>query len=624
MAAGVGMRHASLLKDKTRTRSTTKLFFILWRYLESFKWTLIFVSFIILIYTLVSTYMPIVIQQGLDSLTSGTIHQQSLLFLIILFLFLSIAIWITDSLNTRYMAIVTAKLIHNIREDTFNHLITADMKYHRTQESGNVTSRVINDVEEITNGISVFTNVSTEILLVVATFVVLLSVNVRFAVISLLAIPIAFAIVTFISSVGKTRMLQVRNAYGETSGKLAEAFAGVAISKSFRREDEASEAIKKLNFQAYNYLKQLGSVFFLVMPLINMISILLVALILFVGGYISSSSHITIGAIYLSVVLVQRFLNPLVQLGNNFAQLVASLAAVDRIADVLEAKPAVHDDNNASPLDISDSSITFDNVFFSYNKNEPVLKHVSFNINTGEKVALVGHTGAGKSTITSLIMRFYDPDNGTIFIGKQALKTITLKSLHENISLVPQEPYLYAETVLENIRYGRPNATDKEIYDLCKLLGVDQFIDALPNGYQTVLQESGKSLSAGQRQMITIARTMLTDPKILILDEATSRLDAYSESLVQIAQNMLFKGRTTLVIAHRLSTIRDVNRIIVIDDGEIIEFGTHDVLMQLKGKYYQLYRTYYMHQGLESIDDLLEGEDKEKNELQLVPQVIRS
>ena len=334
MAAGVGQRHASLLKDTTRTRSTKKLFFILWRYLQSFKWTLILVSIIIFFYTIVYTYMPIVIQEGLDSLSSGTLHQQSLLVIIIVFLFLSIAMWILDSLNTRYMAIVTAKLIHNIREDTFNHLISADMKYHHTQESGNITSRVINDVEEITNGISVFTNVSTEILLIVATLIVLTSVNILFAIISLLAIPVAFAIVTFISSVGKTRMLQVRNAYGETSAKLAEAFAGVTISKSFNREAETSEAVRKYNNQAYYYLKQLGSVFFLVQPLINMISILLVALILVVGGFISPTSHITVGALYLSVVLVQRFLNPLVQLGNNFTQLVASLAAEYRIADV--------------------------------------------------------------------------------------------------------------------------------------------------------------------------------------------------------------------------------------------------------------------------------------------------
>ena len=199
-------------------------------------------------------------------------------------------------------------------------------------------------------------------------------------------------------------------------------------------------------------------------------------------------------------------------------------------------------------------------------------------------------------------MRFYDPVMGSIRIGNQDLKDVTIESLLQAVSLVPQEPYLFADTVLENIRYGKPGASDEEIYELCVLLGADQFIDALPDGYQTVLQESGKSLSAGQRQMITIARTMLSDPKILLLDEATSKLDAFSESLVQQAQNLLFKDRTTIVIAHRLSTIQDADRIIVLDQGQVIEQGTNEELLTAKGKYYELYQTYYVHQGVSTLE----------------------
>lgn len=226
------------------------------------------------------------------------------------------------------------------------------------------------------------------------------------------------------------------------------------------------------------------------------------------------------------------------------------------------------------------------------------LDDVSFTIPAGKKTALVGKTGAGKSTITKLILRFYDPTEGSIRIDGMDLREITLESLYDSVSLVSQEPYLFMGTVMENIKYGRPDATDEEVYEICEMLGADEFIDALPDGYQTVLSESGKSLSAGQRQMITIARTMLRDPKILILDEATSRLDAFTESLVQEAQRKLFEGRTTLVIAHRLSTIRDVDQIIVIDGGKIIEVGSHDELMALKGKYFELYNTYYAHQGI--------------------------
>jgi ATP-binding cassette subfamily B protein len=233
----------------------------------------------------------------------------------------------------------------------------------------------------------------------------------------------------------------------------------------------------------------------------------------------------------------------------------------------------------------------------------PVLKNVSFNIDAGKTVALVGHTGAGKTTVASLINRFYDPDQGKILIGNQDLKNVTLDSLHEAVSLIPQVPYLFDGTILENIRYGRPDATDEEIVEICNLIGASDFIEILADGYETQVFERGKNLSAGQRQMITIARTMLANPRILILDEATSRLDAYSESLVQDAQAQLFAQRTTVVIAHRLTTIANASKIIVFDHGEIIEEGTHEELLALGGTFKALYDTYYAHQGLEELTE---------------------
>jgi ATP-binding cassette subfamily B protein len=242
----------------------------------------------------------------------------------------------------------------------------------------------------------------------------------------------------------------------------------------------------------------------------------------------------------------------------------------------------------------------------------PVLKNVSFSINPGETVALVGHTGAGKTTVASLINRFYDPEQGEITIGNQDLRSVTLASLHESISLIPQIPYLFDDTILENIRYGRPDATDEEIKELCKLIGASDFIEVLADKYETQVLERGKNLSAGQRQMITIARTMLANPRILILDEATSRLDAYSESLVQDAQEQLFADRTTVVIAHRLTTIANASKIIVFAHGEIIEEGTHEELLALGGTFKALYDTYYAHQGLEEITEDIALKAKEE------------
>ncbi|MFX1512233.1 MAG: ABC transporter ATP-binding protein [Promethearchaeota archaeon] len=596
---------SGVMADKEKTRPTRQLLGILWNYLGKFRDQLVVISIIIVLATIANTITPIIIGNALDRVAANT-NMNIINSIIILFLLLSLSVWIFESLNKWFTAEVRSRFIHVIRLDVFNHLINADMSYHHTEQSGNVTSRAVNDTEELATGIAVVTNASSQFLLIISTFIVLFYLNWAFAVISLLSIPVAMIITGIIGTIGKRTMLRVRSAYGRVSGKLAEALAGVAISKTFNREEWTSQEIQELNNENYGYMKQLGVIFMLIMPSVSMISTFLVALTLLFGGFLlSEGSSLTIGSIYLGVILVQRFLRPVIHLANYFTQLQASLAAMDRITDVLEAQPAISDQPNAVPLDISDPSITFENLTFSYVPGIKVLENLSIKINSGEKVAIVGHTGAGKTTITALLMRFYDPDSGSILIGNQDIKAVTLDSIHSNLSLIPQEPYLFADTVLENIRYGRPEATDEEVYELCHLIGVDRFVEILPQDYETILFDSGKSLSAGQRQMITIARTMLSDPKILILDEATSRLDAYSESLVQIAQNKLFEGRTTIVIAHRLSTIRDVDRILVLEKGHLVEFGTPDELMEKQGVYYEIYKTYYAHQGTETAEVVL-------------------
>ncbi|MHA2295187.1 MAG: ABC transporter ATP-binding protein [Candidatus Hodarchaeales archaeon] len=587
-------------QDKTKSRSTKHLLGKLWNYLKKFKFTLILISIIVIINSLFSVASPIIIGAALD-LADVSTSLDLINSVILLFIVLSISTWLFQSLNAWITATIRAWLVHDIRADVFDHLVDADMSYHHTQESGDITSRVVNDTEELATGIAVVTTASSQMLLVVATFLVLLSIDIVFALISLIAIPVAALLVAVIGSLGKRTMLKVRQAYGRVSGKLAESLAGVSISKAFNREERTSKEIRSLNYETYNYMKQLGVIFMLIFPSVTMISTFMIALTLLTGGTL----NISVGTLYIGIMMVQQFLRPVIHLASYFTQLQASLAAMDRLTDVLEFKPAIADKAGADPLTVKDPSITFQNVSFSYVKDVKVINDISFKIEAGNKVAIVGHTGAGKTTITALLMRFYDPQEGQIIIGDQNLKDVTSTSIHNKLSLIPQEPYLFADTVLENIRYGKPSATDEEIYELSKLIGADDFIDALPNGYKTVLQESGKSLSAGQRQMITIARTMLSDPNILILDEATSRLDAYSESLVQFAQNILFKGRTTIVIAHRLSTIRDVNKIIVMENGELVEHGTHDELLEKGGKYFDLYRTYYAHQGVKSAEELL-------------------
>ncbi|MHA2172544.1 MAG: ABC transporter ATP-binding protein, partial [Candidatus Kariarchaeaceae archaeon] len=546
------------------------------------------------------------ISEGIDAAlpigaTSPNLEFLGVLFYV--FLILSLFIWLANATNTYILARVKANMLNDVRKDVFDRLVNADISFHKKEQSGNVTSRVTSDTDELANGITIATQVSSQLLLTFGTFFVLLLTNIIITGIALLAIPVAAVLAMVLGGLGRKIMYRVRRSYGEVSGQMAESLAGVSIAKSFNREGWSSDVLYELNQTTYKFFKQLGALFNFLFPAVSVISSTLVALALVVGGWLTPSV-LTFGSVYLGTILVQRFLSPILHIAMFYPQLQSSLAAMDRVADVLEQKAIVINKPDAQPLKLRDLSVTFDNLTYEYVEGTPVLDSVNFKVNQGEKIAVVGHTGAGKTTLAALISRFYDPIKGRILIGDQDLRDVTLESLHAVIGMIPQEPYLFADTVIENIRYGNPDITDGEIFQLCKLIGAEDFIEALPDGYETQLLESGKGLSSGQRQMITIARTMLADPKILVLDEATSRLDAYSESLVQLAQQALFKGRTTFVIAHRLTTIRDVDRIAVFEKGKLVELGTHQELLAKEGVYSELYRTYYAHQGVEELTEV--------------------
>ncbi|MFW9853434.1 MAG: ABC transporter ATP-binding protein [Candidatus Thorarchaeota archaeon] len=609
MSHGHRGRMSVFSSEKHRnTRSTKQLLRMLWKYLAEFRFALFLSGGLILAYTLGSVFSPLLIQAGLDAVVDGTAlaNPDFLTNLFLLFIGLSLGIWVLNSSNTYLLARVRASMLHAVRADIFGKLVLADMSFHKKEQSGNVTSRVTSDTDELATGITVFSNMSSQILLGLGTFLILLLTSWLIAGVALLAIPIAAVLAIVLGKLGRKIMYGVRRSYGETSGQMAESLAGVSIAKAFNREEWSSAVLYDLNEKTYQYFKQMGALFNFMFPAVSMISTILVAMTLVVGGYLSTTV-LSLGSIYLGTIMVQRFLSPLLHIAMFYPQIQASLAAMDRVADVLEQESRVTDKPNAVPLDTTDTSVTFDNVSYEYVEGTRVLQGVSFQVDQGEKLAVVGHTGAGKTTLAALISRFFDPTEGRILIGDQNLRDVTQASLHSNIGLIGQEPYLFADTVMENIRYSNRDISDGEIIELCKLIGADDFIEALPNGYETVLQESGKGLSSGQRQMITIARMMLADPQILVLDEATSRLDAYSESLVQLAQQALFKGRTTFVIAHRLTTIRDVDRIAVFEKGKLVELGTHKELLSQSGVYAELYDTYYKHQGVEEISEGLEA-----------------
>ena len=608
-----GPRAMSRTKEK-RSRPVRVLLGRMIGYLGRFKKSVAIGAVFSVAATIVTIFDLPVLSSGVDAAFSSGGTFEAILFLALLYAFLRIMAWVFRGLYTWMLSGAQSGFVQSIQTDVYSHLVNADLSYHKSEQSGDVTSRVTSDTEALGIGIQVLIDFSSQALMLVSTFILLWAVSPMIAIASLVVVPGIVIISVLFGTVGQRVMLAAHRAYGRVSGQIAENLSGIHVAKAFNREDELAEDIEELNQQAYKHGFKFMVLMSAMQPLVRSTAQFAIAAILFVGGLlvISPESLLTYGQLILGISLVNRFMWPLLTLTMMSTQIQASLAAMDRLSDVIEAKPAIADKPESVALSSESDGITFEDVIYSYVEGTPVLKKVSFNINAGETVALVGHTGAGKTTVASMINRFYDPDQGRILIGNQDLRDVTLDSLHDAISLIPQEPYLFDDTILENIRYGRQGATNQEIKEICNLIGASDFIEFLADGYDTQVFERGKNLSAGQRQMITIARTMLANPRILILDEATSRLDAYSESLVQDAQDQLFADRTTVVIAHRLTTIANASRIIVFDHGEIIEEGTHEELLALGGTFKALYDTYYAHQGLEEITEDIALKAKEE------------
>ncbi|MHA1588150.1 MAG: ABC transporter ATP-binding protein [Candidatus Thorarchaeota archaeon] len=602
---GRGGPHRLSGKREKRSRPVRLLLGRMIGYLGPFKRIMAVGAVFAILGTLVAVFDPLVLTMGIDVVFGAGGTFDTLLLLVVLYVVLKVTSWTLRGINTWILAGAQAGFVQRVQSDVYSHLVNADLSFHKLEQSGNVTSRVTTDTVSLTTGVQVMISFASQVLMLVSSLYLLWSASALLALTSLVVVPGVAVLMILFGTVGQRIMLASQRAYGKVSGQIAEDLSGVHIAKSFNREDEIAADMSQLNQKAYHHGMRFMVLMSLMQPLVRSIGQFAVAAVLFVGGSLAVGTLpvLTIGEVFLGIILIGRFMWPLLGLAMSGTQIQASLAAMDRISDVIDAKRAIADLPDAEILADESDGITFESISFSYVPDTPVLKAVDLTINPGEMVAIVGHTGAGKTTLAALINRFYDPQQGRVLIGDQDLRRVTLESLHDAVSLIPQEPYLFDGTIMENIRYGRPEATDKEIYDLCKIIGANEFIEVLADGYDTLVLENGKNLSAGQRQMITIARTMLANPRILILDEATSRLDAYSEALVQDAQALLFANRTTVVIAHRLTTIADASRILVFDHGELIEEGSHEELLARGGVFKALYDTYYAHQGVEELTE---------------------
>ena len=492
------------------------------------------------------------------------------------------------------MAGISQRALRRLRQEMFQHLQTLPMDFFERNPSGELMSRLTNDIDAVNQAVaqnvtSLFASVLSMVGILVAMFVL----ERRLAVASLFVVPIMFWFTRFVAVYTRKGFTELQKHLGRLNGVMEEAIDGQRVVTVFRRNESVLEAFRAENEKVYRAGVYANTYALLLMPLTTVLGNLFVIVLAGLGGWLALEGLVTVGIIATFINYGQNFVQPLRQLSNLYNTLQAALAGAERVFEILDTPSEADDAPEARTLAAVRGSVRFDHVTFGYRPGVLVLDDVSLEAKPGQTVALVGPTGAGKTTVINLLTRFYEVDRGTIEIDGTDIRDLKKSDLRTKLGLVLQDTYLFGATVRENIRYGRLGATDDEVVRAATMADADHFIRQLPNGYDTVLSERAGNLSQGQRQLLSIARTLLAEPSILILDEATSSIDTRTEARIQKSLLRLMAGRTSFVIAHRLSTIRDADQVLVIDGGRIVESGTHPELLARKGFYHQLYTSQF-------------------------------
>jgi ATP-binding cassette subfamily B protein len=498
--------------------------------------------------------------------------------------------WGASIAQTYLSAWVGQRVLADLRRDLFAHIQTLELGYFERNRAGWLISRLTNDVdaleELVTDGL--YSTVQNTLLLV-GTAGVLLYLDWHLALATLTVFPLMALATTLFRVYSARAYRRMRERLADVTATLAEDIAGARVVQSFRRERSNAEAFGEISddYRQANYRTvQLNAWYF---PFVGLLGSAATAIVLAYGGIRYFDNAITIGTLFAFMIYLANFFDPIQALSQLFNTFLAASAALDKIFDVMDTQPELRDAAGAQALPEIQGAVELSDVHFSYGEGSEVLHGIDLRVAAGQTVALVGHTGAGKSTLVKLLARFYDPTEGSIRIDGHDLRDIEVRSLREQLGVVPQEGFLFAASIRDNIAFGRPGATLEDVRAAARAVGADGFIEALPEGYDTSVAERGAALSIGQRQLIAFARALLADPRLLILDEATSSVDIASEAVIEEALARLLAGRTAFVVAHRLSTIRRADLIVVLEYGQVIEQGTHDELMALRGRYCALY-----------------------------------
>jgi ATP-binding cassette subfamily B multidrug efflux pump len=570
----------------------------LWGYLSRQKWLLIGIVALVALSSALNLLGPYLMGVAIDVyILNGDVPGllRTALLMISAYGAASFAMW----LQGYVMASLAQGTVRDIRNDLFAKLQTLSLRFFDQHTHGELMSRLTNDVENISNVLNMgVTQFISSVFSVVGVVVAMFLINWRLALVTLITIPLMFVLSGAVAMQTRKGFREQQETWGELNGIIEETITAQRVVKAYVREqavmaefDVANRKLQRASTRAEIFAGFMG-------PMMNLINHTGLAVVVGTGGWMALQELATVGTIASFINYARQFSRPLNQIAQLYAQIQGAIAGAERIFEVLDEVPELTDAPDAVPLEQVAGDVVFEKVDFGYKPDVPVLKQVDFHAEPGQTIALVGPTGAGKTTIINLLTRFYDIDSGQIAIDRHDIRQLRKADLRRKLGIVLQDTFLFSNTVMENIRYGRLDATDEEVIAAAKLANAHQFIHRLPEGYNTPLSERGSNLSQGQRQLLAIARAILADPGILILDEATSSVDTRTEKSIQEAMLRLMEGRTSFVIAHRLSTIREADNILVINEGEIIERGTHQELLAQKKFYHNLYMSQFRGQAV--------------------------
>ena len=592
---GGGMGPMMVNLDKAKDSKTTVK--RLMKYLKEHKKSLVLVIIFILLYVALNLGTSVMLKPIIDDYIVPMLQNPengnlkiAFVQIMIVYMVMVLLSTVFSYLNSKLMIKVSQVAVAKMREDVFDKLQKLPIKYFDTHQTGELMSRIVNDIENVSTALNTSVNqIISGSLTVVATLITMLVISPILELISILALPVMLISVGTIAKFNKKQFVKSQESLGEVNSYIEEYVSGQKVVKAFNKEEYVKEHFKEKNLK----LKKEGflaqAVAGIVMPAMMSISNIATGITVVVAGILAINGKITLGTITLYTRFSREFSRPIQEVTNQFNVIQAGIAGAERCFQIIDEEVEFPENAEKPKMEEAKGHVELKNAYFSYNNEEDVLKDINIEAKQGQTIAIVGPTGAGKTTIINLLTRFYDVDKGEVLIDGLNIKEVEKSSLRDSLGIVLQDTVLFNETVRENIRFGKLDSTDEEIKEAAKLANAHSFIKRLPHGYDTVLDDDAGNISKGQAQLLNIARVILKNPKILVLDEATSNVDTRMEVKIQEAMNKLLSGRTSFVIAHRLSTIRNADKIIVINEGQVKEQGTHNELIAQKGIYYTMY-----------------------------------